>query len=77
MRAIAACAKFRTEHSASADDICAVGQTLAAHELCAGLRPYRKRHHIQSGVGHYGVFSGRAWANQIYLMVKNVILQSD
>ena len=59
------------------DDICAVGQTLAAHELCTSLRPYRKRHHMQAGVGHYGVFSGRTWQNQIYPMVKNVILQSD
>ena len=59
------------------DDICAVGQTLAAHDLCTGLRPYRKRHHMQAGVGHYGVFSGRTWQNQIYPMVKNVILQSD
>jgi poly(3-hydroxybutyrate) depolymerase len=59
------------------DDICAVGQTLAAHDLCASLRPYRKRHHMQAGVGHYGVFAGRTWVNQIYPMVKNVILQSD
>ncbi len=59
------------------DDICAVGQTLAAHDLCSSLRPYRKRHHMQAGVGHYGVFSGKTWQNQIYPMVKNVILQSD
>jgi poly(3-hydroxybutyrate) depolymerase len=59
------------------DDICAVGQTLAAHDMCTSLRPYRKRHHMQAGVGHYGVFSGRTWQNQIYPMVKNVILQSD
>jgi poly(3-hydroxybutyrate) depolymerase len=59
------------------DDICAVGQTLAAHDLCTSLRPYRKRHHMQAGVGHYGVFAGRTWQNQIYPMVKNVILQSD
>jgi polyhydroxyalkanoate depolymerase len=59
------------------DDICAVGQTLAAHDMCTSLRPYRKRHHMQVGVGHYGVFSGRTWQNQIYPMVKNVILQSD
>jgi polyhydroxyalkanoate depolymerase len=59
------------------DDICAVGQTLSAHDLCTSLRPYRKRHHMQAGVGHYGVFSGRTWQNQIYPMVKNVILQSD
>ncbi|MGB8895480.1 MAG: polyhydroxyalkanoate depolymerase [Pseudolabrys sp.] len=59
------------------DDICAVGQTLAAHDLCSSLRPYRKRHHMQAGVGHYGVFSGKSWQQQIYPMVKNVILQSD
>jgi len=59
------------------DDICAVGQTLAAHDLCSGLRPYRKKHHMQAGVGHYGVFSGRTWQNQIYPMVKNAILQSE
>ena len=59
------------------DDICAVGQTLAAHELCAGLRPYLKRHHLQAGVGHYGVFSGKRWENQIYPVVKNAILASD
>ena len=59
------------------DDICAVGQTAAAHDLCAGLRPYRKRHHMQAGVGHYGVFSGKRWENQIYPLVKNVILASE
>jgi poly(3-hydroxybutyrate) depolymerase len=59
------------------DDICAVGQTVAAHDLCGGLRPYLKRHYVQPGVGHYGVFSGSRWTNQIYPMVKNVILASD
>ncbi len=59
------------------DDICAVGQTVAAHDLCAKLRPYLKRHHMQAGVGHYGVFSGKRWENQVYPIVKNVILSSD
>jgi polyhydroxyalkanoate depolymerase len=59
------------------DDICAVGQTLAAHDLCSSLRPYRKRHHMQAGVGHYGVFSGKKWEHQIYPLVKNMILASD
>lgn len=59
------------------DDICAVGQTLAAHDLCSGLRPYRKRHHMQPGVGHYGVFSGRKWETQILPLVKNLILAAD
>jgi polyhydroxyalkanoate depolymerase len=59
------------------DDICAVGQTAAAHELCSGLRPYLKRHHMQAGVGHYGVFSGNRWSKQIYPLLKNVILASE
>jgi poly(3-hydroxybutyrate) depolymerase len=59
------------------DDICAVGQTVAAHDLCTGLRTYLKRHYVQAGVGHYGVFSGSRWTNQIYPTVKNVILSSD
>ena len=59
------------------DDICAVGQTVAAHDLCTKLRPYLKRHHMQAGVGHYGVFSGKRWENQVYPILKNVILSSD
>jgi poly(3-hydroxybutyrate) depolymerase len=41
------------------------------------LRPYLKRHHMQAGVGHYGVFSGNRWTNQIYPILKNVILSSE
>jgi poly(3-hydroxybutyrate) depolymerase len=59
------------------DDICALGQTAAAHDLCTGLRQYMKRHHMQPGVGHYGVFSGKSWENQIFPILKNVILASD
>lgn len=59
------------------DDICSVGQTMAAHDLCTSIRPYKKRHHLQPGVGHYGVFSGSRWAGQIYPLVRNVILSND
>jgi poly(3-hydroxybutyrate) depolymerase len=55
------------------DDICAVGQTVAAHDLCTSVRPYLKTHHIQTGVGHYGVFSGRKWNQQIYPRLRAVI----
>ena len=59
------------------DDICAIGQTVAAHDLCTSLRPYRKKHYMQAGVGHYGVFSGRRWASQIYPLVRNTILANE
>lgn len=59
------------------DDICALGQTAAAHDLCTSLRPYLKRHHLQAGVGHYGVFSGRRWETQIYPIVRNFVLSAE
>jgi len=59
------------------DDICSIGQTVAAHDLCSSLRPYRKKHYMQAGVGHYGVFSGRRWAGQIYPLVRNTILANE
>ncbi|MEZ2292619.1 polyhydroxyalkanoate depolymerase [Variovorax sp. RCC_210] len=55
------------------DDICAVGQTVAAQDLCTNIRPYLKTHHLQAGVGHYGVFSGSKWNAQIYPRVREVI----
>jgi poly(3-hydroxybutyrate) depolymerase len=55
------------------DDICSVGQTLAAQDLCTGLRPWLKTHYMQAGVGHYGVFSGRRWQQQICPVVRSVI----
>ena len=55
------------------DDICAVGQTVAAQDLCTGIRPYLKAHHLQAGVGHYGVFSGSKWNAQIYPRVRETI----
>jgi poly(3-hydroxybutyrate) depolymerase len=58
------------------DDICGMGQTLAAQELCSGLHPLKKRHHLQTGVGHYGVFSGRRWATEIYPRVREMIWTS-
>jgi poly(3-hydroxybutyrate) depolymerase len=59
------------------DDICSVGQTAAAHDLITSLPPHLRHHHLQAGVGHYGVFNGRKWDNQIYPTVRNVILSMD
>ncbi len=55
------------------DDICGLGQTLAAQDLCTGLRQYMKAHHVQTGVGHYGTFSGRRWNNEIYPKLREII----
>jgi len=59
------------------DDICAVGQTVAAQDLCSKLRPYLKRHHMQAGVGHYGVFSGRRWEKEIYPVFRDIVRTAD
>jgi poly(3-hydroxybutyrate) depolymerase len=55
------------------DDICSIGQTLAAQELCTGVRAYRRVHHMQAGVGHYGVFSGKKWNNEIYPLLRDFV----
>jgi poly(3-hydroxybutyrate) depolymerase len=59
------------------DDICSVGQTAAAHELVTKLRPHLRSQHLQTGVGHYGVFSGRRWESQVYPTVRSVILSTE
>jgi poly(3-hydroxybutyrate) depolymerase len=55
------------------DDICAVGQTAAALGLLTGLADGKKRHHLQPGAGHYGVFNGRRWRTEIYPKLRDFI----
>jgi len=55
------------------DDISGLGQTRAAHKLCTGVAEDR-RHHLEiAGAGHYGIFSGRRWREQVYPQVRNFI----
>ena len=55
------------------DDICAVGQTAAAHRLCRNLPESKQLNHVQPRVGHYGVFNGRRWQSEIYPQVRDFI----
>jgi poly(3-hydroxybutyrate) depolymerase len=55
------------------DDMCPPGQTEAAHRLCIGIRPERRHHYVQYGVGHYGVFAGSRWENDIYPVIRGFI----
>ncbi len=55
------------------DDICAIGQTQAALDLCSRIPMAHKRHHLQTAVGHYGTFSGRRWNGEIYPLVRELI----
>ena len=55
------------------DDISGLGQTQAAHGLCTGLPEKRKRHLTVKGAGHYGIFSGRRWRENVYPEVREFI----
>jgi poly(3-hydroxybutyrate) depolymerase len=48
------------------DDISGIGQTQAAHDLCANIPERMRMDYIQPGVGHYGVFNGRRYRTEIY-----------
>ena len=48
------------------DDICGRGQTAAAQTLCSSLPPDARIELVQEGAGHYGVFSGRRWQQDVY-----------
>jgi len=47
------------------DDISGVGQTEAAHDLCTGIPASRRMHYLQPRVGHYGVFNGGRFRDEI------------
>jgi len=59
------------------DDISGIGQTKAAHDLCANLPDAMKRHYEQKNVGHYGIFNGRKWRNMIAPKVKEFIREHN
>jgi poly-beta-hydroxyalkanoate depolymerase len=58
------------------DDISAPGQTIAAHNLCNNISPERHFEHLQPKVGHYGIFEGRAWREEISPRVAAFIRQT-
>lgn len=59
------------------DDISAPGQTRAAHRLCRNIPVEKHADHLQKGVGHYGIFNGRRWREQILPRVRDFILTHD
>jgi poly(3-hydroxybutyrate) depolymerase len=59
------------------DDISGIGQTRAAHHLCLSLPPELKEDYVQPGVGHYGVFNGKRFEDEIYPRVREFIRRTD
>ncbi len=55
------------------DDISAPGQCLAALDLLTGLPDAKKASHLEPGAGHYGIFAGRSWRDNIRPLVLDFI----
>lgn len=55
------------------DDICGIGQTQAAHEICGEIPEAMRVHHLQQGAGHYGVFSGSKFRQHIRPLITDFI----
>ncbi|WP_299555658.1 polyhydroxyalkanoate depolymerase [uncultured Tateyamaria sp.] len=55
------------------DDISAPGQCVAALDLCTGLPDEKKASHVEPGAGHYGIFAGKSWRNNIRPLVLEFI----
>jgi poly(3-hydroxybutyrate) depolymerase len=53
------------------DDITGIGQTFAAQTLCANLPDAMRAHHLQPGVGHYGVFNGSRFRAEIVPKIRD------
>lgn len=59
------------------DDISARGQTTAAHDLCHSLSQHKQYHHFQLDCGHYGIFNGRRWREEIMPRIRHFIRHFD
>ncbi len=59
------------------DDISGVGQTQAAHALCCNIPDSLRELYVQPGVGHYGVFNGRMFRDEIYPRVRDFVARSE
>ncbi len=55
------------------DDISAPGQCVAALGLCTGVPDEMKAAHVEPGAGHYGIFAGKSWRNNIRPLVLDFI----
>ena len=59
------------------DDISGVGQTQAAHGLCVNVPAEWRELYVQPGVGHYGVFNGRRFNEEIYPRIRDFIARRE
>ena len=59
------------------DDISGAGQTVAAHGLCSSLPQSKRRHLLQTKVGHFGIFNGKKWRGEILPQVSAFIREQQ
>jgi poly(3-hydroxybutyrate) depolymerase len=55
------------------DDISGVGQTEAAQHLCKSLPNTMRKHYVQKGVGHYGIFNGRKFRENVVPIIVDFV----
>jgi poly(3-hydroxybutyrate) depolymerase len=55
------------------DDISAPGQCVAALDLCTGLPAHKKANYLEPNAGHYGIFAGKSWRENIRPLVLDFI----
>ncbi len=59
------------------DDITGRGQTEAAHTICTNIPEDKQKHILHPSVGHYGIFNGRRWREEIKPQVAEFVLKHD
>ena len=75
LKAIHRCALMTIE--GENDDITGRGQTVAALDLTPNLSPAKKEHHLQAGVGHYGVFNGTRYRMEVAPRIKAFMKRNE
>lgn len=59
------------------DDISSRGQTTSAHDLCYNLSQKKQYHQFQLNTGHYGIFNGSRWRNEIMPRIRHFMREFD
>ena len=59
------------------DDISGIGQTKASLKLTPNLPEALKKYHLAPTVGHYGIFNGRRWRDEIAPVVEDWIAKHN
>lgn len=59
------------------DDISGRGQTKAAINICGGIPDDRKKYHLQKGVGHYGIFNGKKYREEVVPVIMDFIQKTN